>query len=198
MPYAINLECPKCHKQYDLQNWLDDTCGFRLRINYDIDARNEVVSKEEYSFVPISHWKYRDFFPLNNPEFELTIGEGGTRLIKSFKLADDLGLKHLFFKIEISNPSGSFKDRPISVGASVAYENNAPALAAASSGNAAASLSSYGAKAGLKTVVFVPERASSSKVAQLVTLGATVVRVTGGEDSEGDPSVRLFQEAVKN
>ncbi len=132
MPYAIDLECPKCHKRYDLQNWLDDTCGFRLRINYDIDARNEVVSREEYSFVPLSHWKYRDFFPLKNPEFELTIGEGGTRLVKSSNLADELGLKHLFFKIEISNPSGSFKDRPISVGASVAYENDAPALAAAS------------------------------------------------------------------
>ncbi|MHA2249652.1 MAG: pyridoxal-phosphate dependent enzyme [Candidatus Kariarchaeaceae archaeon] len=196
MPFAIELECPKCKKRYPLQEWLKDQCGFRLRILYNLEARNDHVSREELELAQLTHWKYRDFFPLENREYELTIGEGGTRLIKSSRFANKLGLKHLFFKVEISNPSGSFKDRPISVGASVAYENNAPALSAASSGNAAASLSSYGAKAGLKTVVFVPERASISKVAQLVTLGAIVVRVSGGEDSEGDPSVRLFKAAV--
>jgi threonine synthase len=197
LPYAIELECPKCQKAYPLQNWLEDKCGYRLRIKYDIEARNNDLSKEMFKSDPISHWKFRKFFPVNNPKNELTIGEGNTPLVKSVRLAKKIGLKNLYFKLEHTNPSGSFKDRPISVGASVAYENRSNTLTAASSGNAAASLSSFGAKSGIRTVVFVPERASLSKVAQLATLGATVVRVSGGEDSEGDPSVKLFQEAVK-
>lgn len=200
MPYAIELGCPKCFKTYSLQNWLEDQCGFRLRINYDIEERNNNVSKEFIKKNQISHWKYRGFFPVSDQKHELTIGEGSTSLVKSSKLAKKLGLKNLYFKLEHTNPSGSFKDRPISVGVSVANENRTEntTLTAASSGNAAASLSSFGAKSGIKTVVFVPERASLSKVAQLVTLGATVVRVSGGEDSEGDPSVKLFHEAVKS
>ena len=195
--FAIELVCPKCKKTYSLDNWLEDTCGFRLRIKYDLDKRINSVSKEKIKTEKISHWKYREFFPVEKRESELSIGEGNTSLVKSKRLASKLGLKKLYFKLEYTNPSGSFKDRPISVGASVAYEQNATTLTAASSGNAAASLSSFGAKSGIKTVVFVPERASLSKVAQLVTLGATVVRVSGGEDSEGDPSVKLFKKAVE-
>lgn len=197
MPYALELECPKCKKRYGLQDWLQDKCGFRLRIIYDTAARTDAVSKEKLMGSTLSHWKYRQFFPVNDPRYELSTGEGGTRLLKADRLAKKLGLSNLYLKVELANPSGSFKDRPISVGASVAYENHAPALSAASSGNAAASLSSYGARAGIKVVVFVPERASPSKVAQLVTLGAIVVRVSGGEDSEGDPSVQLFRSAVE-
>ena len=195
--FAIELECPKCQKKYPLQAWLNDKCGYRLRIRYDFEKRNDTVSKEKIKSAPINHWKYRQFFPVEHQEHELSIGEGNTSLVKSKRLAEKLGLKNLYFKLEYTNPSGSFKDRPISVGSSVAFENKATTLSAASSGNAAASLSSFGAKSGIRTVVFVPERASLSKVAQLVTLGATVVRVSGGEDSEGDPSVKLFKEAVK-
>ncbi|MHA2099440.1 MAG: threonine synthase [Candidatus Kariarchaeaceae archaeon] len=198
MPFAVELKCEVCNKTYDLQNWLEDTCGFRLRVVYDKEARVNAVSKIKYqNNLAISHWRYSPFFPVNDPNYRLTIGEGGTKLVQSTRLAPELGLHSLYFKLESGNPSGSFKDRPISVGASVAYENNAEIISAASSGNAAAALSSYAAKAGMKAVVFVPERASQSKVSQLVTLGATVVRVQAGEYSEGDPSVQLFRAAVK-
>ena len=195
--FALELQCPKCHKIYPLQKWLDDTCGFRLRIMYDFDKRANSLSKNDLKNAPISHWKYRNFFPVENEQNEISIGEGNTSLVRSKRMAKRIGLKKLFFKLEYTNPSGSFKDRPISVGTSVALENNASTLTDDSSGNAAASLASFGAKSGIKTVVFVPERASLSKVAQLVTLGAQVVRVSGGEDSEGDPSVKLFRESVK-
>ncbi|MFQ5980758.1 MAG: threonine synthase [Candidatus Heimdallarchaeota archaeon] len=198
MPFAIELECPKCHQRYPLQEWLKDQCGYRLRIIYDLESRNNSISKEKIKSEPISHWKYRPFFPVEMKKNEQTIGEGSTPLVKAHRLGENLGLKNLFLKLEQTNPSGSFKDRPISVGVSVAYENHASTLSAASSGNAAASLASYGAKAGIPAVVFVPERASSSKVAQLITLGATVVRVSGDEDSEGDPSVKLFRAACQN
>ncbi|MHA2366766.1 MAG: threonine synthase [Candidatus Hodarchaeales archaeon] len=193
--FANDLICPKCHQHYPLDAWLEDKCGYRLRINYELGERTNKVNKEILKSIPLSHWKYRDFFPLKDSKYELTTGEGGTALLRSNRLAKKLGINNLFLKLELSNPSGSFKDRPISVGASVGYENHTPALSAASSGNAAAALASYGAKAGIKTIVFVPERASDSKVAQLITLGATVVRVKAGESPEGDPSVKLFREA---
>ncbi len=197
MPYAKNLYCPICKKEYGMHNWREDTCGFRLRIKYDLDTRTNEVSKEEIKSKPLSHWKYWQFFPLEDQKNQVSIGEGATNLVKSKRFAEDLGLKNLYFKLELSNPSGSFKDRPISIGVSMAKENGADTVAAASSGNAAASLSSLAAKAGMNAVVFVPERASSAKVSQLVTLGAKVIRVSGGEDSEGDPSVKLFKAAVE-
>lgn len=197
MPYASYLQCPICNKKYDLDKWLEDSCGYRLRIVYDLESRKEVASKSQIKDKPISHWKYFEFFPLRTKESIVSIGEGGTNLVKTKRLGESLGLKNLYLKLELSNPSGSFKDRPISVGVSMAREYGAKVLSAASSGNAAASLSSLGAKAGISVVVFVPERASTAKVTQLLTLGATVIRVSGGEDSEGDPSVKLFRDAVK-
>ncbi|MCY3413711.1 MAG: threonine synthase [Candidatus Heimdallarchaeota archaeon] len=196
MPFAKNLRCPICNKEYGMHDWRQDTCGFRLRIQYNMEERANTANKSEIKGKPLSHWKYWQFFPLNNQDNQVSIGEGGTNLVKSKRLGEKWGLKNLYFKLELSNPSGSFKDRPISIGVSMAKENGASTVSAASSGNAAASLSSLGAKAGMDVVVFVPERASAAKVAQLVTLGAKVIRVSGGEDSEGDPSVKLFKAAV--
>ena len=62
--YAQELVCPKCLKSYPLQNWLEDKCGYRLRIKYDLDARNNDLIKDEIKSTPISHWKYRKFFPV--------------------------------------------------------------------------------------------------------------------------------------
>ena len=195
--FEKELVCPKCNKNYKLNSWLDDNCGYRLRIKYDKESRKNSVSKDKIKSKPISHWKYKNFFPVKDDKNIISIGEGGTSLVKSNRISEDFGLNQLYFKLELTNPSGSFKDRPISVGASVGKEQNTKVLSAASSGNAAASLASFGAKAGINTVVFVPNRSSQSKVSQLITLGATVVRVSPRENQEGDPSVQLFQESVK-
>ncbi|MHA2106028.1 MAG: pyridoxal-phosphate dependent enzyme, partial [Candidatus Hodarchaeales archaeon] len=195
--FEQDLKCPKCQKTYDLDSWLKDSCGFRLRVNYDKEARNRSISKEDYQTGSITHWKYKKFFPVKDEKNIISIGEGGTSLVKSKRLTKDFGLNQLYFKLEHTNPSGSFKDRPISVGASVGLEQRTKVLSAASSGNAAASLASFGAKAGINTVVFVPDRSSQSKVSQLITLGATVVRVSAKENEEGDPSVKLFRDSVE-
>lgn len=75
------------------------------------------------------------------------------------------------------NPTSSFKDRPMTVGVSKAVELGYDTVVSASSGNAAASLSAYSAKAGLRCITFVPEMASSGKLVQLAMYGARVVRV---------------------
>lgn len=199
MPFVTHLYCEVDKKKYDAISWLDDTCGFRLRIIYDLEARNDQLNIRDFKDnSTIAHWKYWKFFPIESKNSIISVGEGGTPLVKSSRMAAELGLTNLYFKLESSNPSGSFKDRPISVGVSVAKEMGFKVLSAASSGNAAAALSMYCARSGLDAVVFVPERASRSKVSQLVTLGATVIRTQDGPPELGDPSVYLFKRAIEN
>ena len=107
-----------------------------------------------------------------------------------------MGLKNLYFKLELNNPSGSFKDRPISIGVSKAKEFQATTLTAASSGNAAAALATLGARGGFEVVVFVPEHAPQGKIAQLSFLGAKVIRVSVVKEGE-DPTVTLFKKAYR-
>ena len=127
----------------------------------------------------------------------MSLGEGDTPFIEAKKLGEEMGLSNLFLKLETTCPSGSFKDRPICVGVSRAYEDGAETVVAASSGNAAASMSTYAARAGLRAVVFVPEDAPAGKLIHLRTLGANVFRVK--KEKEGvDPTTTLLRAACKD
>ncbi|MFX1517101.1 MAG: threonine synthase [Promethearchaeota archaeon] len=197
--YDSSLTCPKCNTRIPEEEFITKNCGcgFRLRITFDYEQLKEKVTKEIIQKRPFSHWRYREFFPIRNSTNIVDLGGGGTPLLQSRRLGKEkFGLKNLFFKVETGNPSGSFKDRPISIGVSKGVELNAEVLTAASSGNAAAALATYGARAGKKVVVFVPEHASEGKLSQLAYLGASVIRVK--EEVEGqDPSVILFKKAYE-
>ncbi len=196
--YDSLLECPKCGKKIEEKDFIVNVCncGFRFRIEYFYDKIQEVITKKILRSRPFGHSRYVEFYPLKNPSNLVNLGTGGTPLIKANKLAEKIGVKTLFLKIELGNPSGSFKDRPISIGVSKANEHGAEIVTAASSGNAAAALATFGARAGLKVVVFVPEQAPQGKIAQLSFLGAKVIRVEVEKEGE-DPTVALFQQAYK-
>ncbi|UCE13291.1 MAG: threonine synthase [Candidatus Heimdallarchaeota archaeon] len=197
--YDPYLECPKCRKTVLESQFLTDKCkcGFRLRIKFNYEKLKEIISKPELNRRPFSHWRYKEFFPIRDPMSIVNLGGGGTPLLPSRKLGKTkFNLKNLYFKVETGNPSGSFKDRPISIGVSKGVELNAEILTAASSGNAAAALATYGARAGKKVVVFVPEYASEGKLSQLAYLGATVIRVKEAVEGQ-DPSVKLFKTAYE-
>ncbi|MFW9905864.1 MAG: threonine synthase [Candidatus Thorarchaeota archaeon] len=197
--YDSSLQCPKCNIKIPEEEFITKNCGcgFRLRITFDYEKLKDKVTKTEIQKRPFTHWRYREFFPIRNSKNIVDLGGGGTPLLQSRRLGQEkFGLKNLYFKVETGNPSGSFKDRPISIGVSKGMELNAEVLTAASSGNAAAALATYGARAGKKVVVFVPEHTSEGKLAQLAFLGASVIRVK--EEVEGqDPSVTLFQKAFE-
>ncbi len=197
--YDPNLICPKCAKSVLEEQFLTERCGcgFRLRINFNYEELHDLVTKEKLQQRPFTHWRYREFFPIRNYKNIVDLGGGGTPLLLSHRLGKEkFGLKNLFFKVETGNPSGSFKDRPISIGVSKGVELNAKVLTAASSGNAAAALATYGARAGKKVVVFVPEHATEGKLSQLAYLGATVIRVKEVVQGQ-DPSVTLFQKSYE-
>jgi len=196
--YKSTLTCPKCGNNLNEADIFKKacSCGFRYRIEFNYEAIKEVLNKKELESRVFSHEKYVEFYPLKHRSNLIDLGAGGTPLIKSKRLASELGLKNLYLKLEIGNPSGSFKDRPISIGASKALEQGSKTLTAASSGNAAASLATYGARAGIEVVVFVPKAAPQGKIAQLSFLGAKVVRVSVVEEGV-DPTVTLFRAAYQ-
>lgn len=188
-------QCAKCGIKYTDDNVpSNDGCGGRIDIILDLEQIRESVSRESLSKQKGGLWKYFEFMPLKSRESIITLGEGGTALVRSKRLGSELGLTNLYLKIETANPSGSFKDRPICVGVSRAFEDGANTVSAASSGNAAASMSTYAARAGLRAVVFVPEAAPAGKLIHLRTLGARVFRVRKVQEGV-DPTTTLLRKA---
>jgi threonine synthase len=120
--------------------------------------------------------------PLGEPGAIVTLGEGSTPVVELGRVAGELGLASLVAKLESSNPTGSFKDRGMSVMLSALAEHGVTAFVEDSSGNAGASASAYAARAGMKAHVFVPESAPAGKVSQIAVYGATVHRVPGARE----------------
>ncbi|MGQ4912909.1 MAG: threonine synthase [Candidatus Thorarchaeota archaeon] len=189
------IRCAKCGKTYDEHSVPpNDGCGGRIDFILDIEELKETITRETLEMRKGGLWKYFEMMPLRKRDSIITLGEGNTPLIRSNRLAQEWNMKHLLLKNETVNPSGSFKDRPICVGVSRAYEDGVKTVSAASSGNAAASMSTYAARAGLEAVVFVPEDAPAGKLIHLRTLGAKVFRVK--KEIEGvDPTTTLLKEA---
>lgn len=198
MPFVKYLKCARCGTIYYLKDkpvmCKNNDLG-RLDIYYDYEAIKEAVSKEELSRRPFNMWRYFEFLPVSDRKHIVTLGEGGTPLIKAKRLAEALGLKNLYLKDETRNPTGSFKDRCMSVSVSMAKEFGFTKTVIASSGNAAAALAAYGARAGIDVIAFVPDFAGYGKIAQLLYYGAKVVKVRW--TTAEDPTVKMMREVAE-
>jgi len=127
---------------------------------------------------------YGEYLPLKNPDLAVTLLEGNTPLIPSLRICDRVapGVK-LYFKFEGLNPTGSFKDRGMTMAVSKAVEDGSKAVICASTGNTSASAAAYAARAGLTAFVLIPEgKIAAGKLAQAVMHGAQVVEVAGNFD----------------
>jgi threonine synthase len=126
--------------------------------------------------------RYRDRLPLGPDDPVITLGEGSTPLLPARRLGEQLGVE-LWLKWEGANPTGSFKDRGMTVAVSMAVAAGAEAVICASTGNTAASAAAYGARAGLPAVVLQPRGAVAlGKLAQTRAVGARVLEVRGSFD----------------
>jgi threonine synthase len=126
--------------------------------------------------------EYGAWLPITEDTPHVNLGEGGTPLIRSRWLSDLTGCD-VWLKVESANPTGSFKDRGMTLAVSHAVELGATAVVCASTGNTSASMAAYAARAGLTPVVLVPHgRIASGKVAQAVMHGARIVHVRTGFD----------------
>lgn len=128
--------------------------------------------------------RYRAYLPVTDATPMLCLGEGETPLVLSRRLGERVGCRRLYFKLEMCNPTGSFKDRGMVVAVAKAMEEGARAVLCASTGNTSASASAYAAHCGLEAFVLVPRgNIARGKLAQAVAHGARVLALQGNFDA---------------
>ncbi len=154
-------------------------CGGIFDIVYDYEYIRTHFSKEMLKDRPRTMWRYRELLPVEETTPDTPLRVGFSPLYEEERLAKQLGLKRLWVKDDGQNPTASLKDRASAMAVAKAGEAGAKIIACSSTGNAASSLAGNAAAAGLKTFIFVPERAPKGKVAQLLTFGANVISVRG-------------------
>ena len=129
-------------------------------------------------------WRYRRALPLEPEVKAVSLSEGNTPLVAVSRVGAKLGLKNLYVKNEGQNPSGSFKDRGMTVAVTRAVQGGSRLLVCASTGNTAASMAAYAARAGVTALVTVPAgKVASGKLAQVYAYGAKIIRVEGDFDA---------------
>jgi len=132
--------------------------------------------------------EYAEFLPLTSKTSIVTLKEGGTPLVRALRLEEELGVSaRIYLKLEGLNPTGSFKDRGMTMAVSKALEKRSRTIICASTGNTAASAAAYAAKAGLGCVVLIPEgKIARGKLSQVLVHGAIAVEVRGNFDDALD------------
>lgn len=128
--------------------------------------------------------RYREFLPVDDSTPVVTLNEGNTPLIKADNLAKKIGIDaEIYLKFEGCNPTGSFKDRGMTMAVTKAKESGSGAIICASTGNTSASAAAYGAKAGLKTYVLIPDGyIALGKLSQAMMYGADIIAIQGNFD----------------
>lgn len=128
--------------------------------------------------------KYRQYLPVSDKTPVITLNEGNTPLIKADNLAKKIGIEaQIYLKFEGANPTGSFKDRGMTMAVSKAAEEGANAIICASTGNTSAAAAAYGAKAGMRTFVLIPDGyIALGKLSQAMMYGAEIIAIKGNFD----------------
>ncbi len=170
-----SLVCIECGREYEREDVYTCECGGLLEVRLeDVDVNFKLDGKD------LRVWKYGCLLPVRIKPVSLR--EGGTPLYKCERIGREVGCK-VYVKHEGANPSGSFKDRGMTVGVTKAIELGKKAVACASTGNTSASMAMYAAKAGLKAYVLLPAgKVALGKVAQALMHGAKVIGIKGNFD----------------
>jgi threonine synthase len=176
----INLKCPACGTEYDAGRLnticLVDTCKSSLFAQYDLNAG---LNKAILNGRGASMWRYRELLPVLDPENIVTLEEGFTPIIPLTNLKLQAKNNTVFWKDESGNPTGSFKARGMSMAVSKAKELGVKAIATPTAGNAGGALSAYGARAGIKAVVYMPKLTPQVFKDECRLYGAELVEVDG-------------------
>ncbi len=188
------FECIGCSKILrEATSYSCSDCGDLLQIQYDVGlARDEFQSSLNKSG-RLSVWRYRALLPISTSDV-VTIGEGGTGFPRSNRLSQELDLRELYFKNEGQNPTGSFKDRGMTVAITRAREIGVKTVICASTGNTSASMAAYAAKAGMKAIVLIPRgKIAKGKLLQARIHGANIVEVEGNFDKALKTAKRMAE-----
>jgi threonine synthase len=190
----IELECINCRTRVPMDKNIAGcpSCGENiLEARYDLNRIDVNEWLRQLQRRPHTLWRYREVLPLYDTSNIVSLGEGGTPLIKSHALAANLGLKNLYLKDERQGPTASFKDRQASVAISALREMGVDSVVVASTGNVAISYAAYGARAGIKLWAFFPSLTPSDKMREAALYGAEVIKITGTYDQTKELAARF-------
>ncbi|MCA9935921.1 MAG: threonine synthase [Ardenticatenaceae bacterium] len=187
MDHVLHLKCLICGKEYGTDE-IEYVCPDHgkegiVDVRYDYEliktriSPESLAQNEDYTI-----WRYKPLLPIAADAEVPPLAIGWTPLYKAPRLAEKLGLKHVWVKDDGRLPTASFKDRASAIAVVKAREQNAAIITTASTGNAAAALSGICASMEQPNVIFVPEAAPPAKIAQLLVYGSTVMLVKGTYD----------------
>jgi len=180
--YVTGLRCRECGREFEAQAFhVCDFCFGPLEVVYDYERIAGLVSRRRIAAGPRSIWRYRDLLPVDDAA-PVDLGAGFTPLVRADRLAAELGLGELWIKDDTANPTGSFKDRVVSVALTKARQLGFKVAACASTGNLANSVAAHAARAGMASVVLIPDDLEVAKVTMTAVYGGTVVAVAGSYD----------------
>jgi threonine synthase len=173
------LHCGSCGTRYERDPLLFQCtkpgCEAPLEVRYPAEA-----FAPDLAFEGSGVWRYQPLLPVPRA---VTLGEGATGLHRCERLGQELGIPELYVKNEGENPTGSFKDRGMTVGIAMALSTGARAVACASTGNTSASMAAYAARAGLQALVLLPAgKVALGKLSQAIAHGATIAQLEGNFD----------------
>jgi threonine synthase len=193
------FRCIRCGDMIRSGTYFRCKCDGLYEVKYD----NEPIQRSLFDCRTISAdapynsgvWRFKE---LIHPDIDVSKivsrPEGNTNVYRRRSLSEYTGVERLSLKHEGENPTGSFKDRGMTVAVSEAVRQRATAVACASTGNTSASMAAYAAQAGLKGVVFIPEgEIAYGKLSQAIAYGAKVIQVKGNFDD----AMKLVEDASR-
>lgn len=176
------IACGETFAPFEAVRYTCDACDGLLEVRYADPPTFDAFGRGASTTGPTRGvWRYREALPFDSG---VSLPEGGTPLHRVPRIESIVGVDALRIKHEGMNPTGSFKDRGMTVGVRVAKELGVGALACASTGNTSAALAAYGGRAGLPTLVLLPQgKVAAGKIAQASLHGARILEVDGNFDA---------------
>ena len=181
MRNVLCCRCVRCGREYPAAPDVTTCeCGGILDVVYDYEyIKTKLTAETLAAREEATMWRYRELLPIEEDSVPEGLRVGCSPLYKSDDLARDLGIAELYIKDDGLNPTASLKDRASAMAVTKAVEAGYDTIACSSTGNAASSLAGNAARAGLRTYIFVPDRAPKGKIAQLMMFGANLTAVRG-------------------
>ncbi len=182
MDFVSGLRCRECGRTYPAEALhVCDFCFGPLEVTYDYERVAATIGRARIERGPRTIWRYADLLPVADPH-PVDLGAGFTPLVRADRLAAELGLGELWIKDDTANPTGSFKDRVVSVALTKARQLGFKVAACASTGNLANSVAAHAARAGMDSVVLIPHDLERAKVTMTSVYGGRVFAVEGSYD----------------
>jgi threonine synthase len=183
MARVLELRCRECERTYPVAPiHVCDFCFGPLEPVYDYAAIARMVSRQGIESGPQTLWRYAPLLPVDDDVERVDLGAGCTPLVRAGNLAKQLGIRNLYLKNDMANPTHSFKDRVVTVALTAARAMGFTTVACASTGNLANAVAAHAARTGLRAFVFIPADLEAPKVVTTAVYGANIVAVKGNYD----------------